>query len=399
MMMSTLSRYVLQQVGRPMLATLLVAILVLLAERMLRVVDLVIGWRGSLLVIFEMLGYLVPHYMGLALPAAFFIGILMVVSRLSREGELDAIMAAGSGLPQLVRPLAAVAVLLVIVNMALVGFLQPYSRFAYRAAAQAVTNASFLTLLREGVFTSLDRTTAMVTRMSDAKDSFEGIFIFTAAENGDEVAITAATGSVTSAGATAPIEISLTRGVQQAVPARVDDRQPPPDSITLRFGAFQTSVTDRRSGQLAPRGENERELTLTELFAARDDPPPHIDPWEIEAELGGRLVRSLSSPLLPLLAVPLAVGRRRTHRSYGLAIGLAVLIAYNQILAAGERLVDNNEIGAALGLWVPFAVFAGLCFWLYVRRAYGVPRHAGESRLDAALDRLGASLRRVATTR
>lgn len=396
-MMSTLSRYVLQQVGRPMLATLLVAMLVLLAERMLRVVDLVIGWRGSLLVIFEMLGYLVPHYMGLALPAAFFIGILMVVARLSREGELDAMMAAGSGLPQLVRPLLGAAVVLVVINVILVGFLQPYSRFAYRAAAQAVTNASFLTLLREGVFTSLDRTTAMVTRMSEDKDSFEGIFIFTAAENGDEVAITAAAGSVASTGATAPIEISLTRGVQQAVPARVDDRGAPPDSVTLRFGAFETSVSDRREGRLAPRGESERELTLTELFAARDEPPPHIDPWEIEAELGGRLVRSLSIPLLPLLAVPLAVGRRRTHRSYGLAIGLAVLIAYNQVLAAGERLVDNNEIAAALGLWLPFALFAALCVWLYLRNAYRVPRHAGESRLDAALDRLGAALRRIVT--
>lgn len=397
-MMSTLSRYVLHQVGHPMLATLLVAMLVLLAERMLRVVDLVIGWRGSLLVIFEMLGYLVPHYMGLALPAAFFIGILMVISRLSREGELDAMMAAGSGLPQLVRPLIAAAVLLVVVNIVLVGFVQPYSRFAYRAAAQAVTNASFMSLLREGVFTSLDRTTAMVSRMSEDQDSFQGIFIFTTAENGDEVAITAAAGSVGSSAGTGPIEISLTRGVQQAVPARTDDRSAPPDSVTLRFGAFETSVTDRREGRLAPRGENERELTLMELFGARGDPPPHIDPWEIEAELGGRLVRSLSIPLLPLLAVPLAVGRRRTHRSYGLAIGLAVLIAYNQILAAGERLVDNNEVGAVLGLWVPFAIFAALCVWLYVRNAYRVPRHAGESRLDAALDRLGAVLRRMSTS-
>lgn len=397
-MMSTLSRYVLQQVGRPMLATLLVAILVLLAERMLRVVDLVIGWRGSLLLIFEMLGYLVPHYMGLALPAAFFIGILMVVSRLSREGELDAMMAAGSGLPQLVRPLLAAALLLVVINIILVGFLQPYSRFAYRAAAQAVTNASFLSLLREGVFTSLGRTTAVVSRMSDDKDRFAGIFIFTAAENGDEVAITAASGSVASSGAMGPIGISLSRGVQQAVPARTDDRQAPPDSVTLRFGAFETSVSDRRNGQLAPRGDSERELTLTELFAARRDPPAHIDPWEIEAELGGRLVRSLSIPLLPLLAVPLAVGRRRTHRSYGLAIGLAVLIAYNQILAAGERLVDNQDVSAALGLWLPFAGFAVLCVSLYLRSAHRVPRHAGESRVDAVLDRLGTVLRRMTTT-
>jgi lipopolysaccharide export system permease protein len=94
----------------------------------------------------------------------------------------------------------------------------------------------------------------------------------------------------------------------------------------------------------------------------------------------------------------LAVGRRRTHRSYGLAIGLAVLIGYNQILAAGERMVDNNDAGPVLGIWSPFAVFAALCVWLYVRKAYRVPRQAGASRLDAALDRVGAALRRVTTS-
>jgi lipopolysaccharide export system permease protein len=84
--MSIYSRYLLAQIARPMITTILVALIALLAERTLRVVDLVVGWRGSLFVVFEMLGYLIPHYMGLALPVAFFLGILLTFSRLSREG-------------------------------------------------------------------------------------------------------------------------------------------------------------------------------------------------------------------------------------------------------------------------------------------------------------------------
>ena len=71
--MSIYSRYLLAQIARPMITTILVALIALLAERTLRVIDLVVGWRGSLLVVFEMLGYLIPHYMGLALPVAFFL--------------------------------------------------------------------------------------------------------------------------------------------------------------------------------------------------------------------------------------------------------------------------------------------------------------------------------------
>ena len=62
----------LAQIARPMVTAILVALIALLAERTLRVIDLVVGWRGSLFVVFEMLGYLIPHYMGLALPVAFF---------------------------------------------------------------------------------------------------------------------------------------------------------------------------------------------------------------------------------------------------------------------------------------------------------------------------------------
>ena len=62
--MSIYSRYLLAQIARPMITTILVALIALLAERTLRVIDLVVGWRGSLFVVFEMLGYLIPHYMG-----------------------------------------------------------------------------------------------------------------------------------------------------------------------------------------------------------------------------------------------------------------------------------------------------------------------------------------------
>ena len=90
-----------------------------------------------------MLGYLIPHYMGLALPVAFFLGILLTFSRLSREGELAAIYASGAGLPQLLRPILLASTALAITVALLVSLLQPYARYAYRAATYALTNASF----------------------------------------------------------------------------------------------------------------------------------------------------------------------------------------------------------------------------------------------------------------
>ena len=171
--MSIYSRYLLAQIARPMITTILVALIALLAERTLRVIDLVVGWRGSLFVVFEMLGYLIPHYMGLALPVAFFLGILLTFSRLSREGELAAMYASGAGLPQLLRPILVAALALAVAVALLVSLLQPYARYAYRAATYALTNASFTTLLQSGLFTTLGDTTYMVEHISDDKSQME----------------------------------------------------------------------------------------------------------------------------------------------------------------------------------------------------------------------------------
>ena len=218
--MSIYSRYLLAQIARPMITAILVALIALLAERTLRVIDLVVGWRGSLFVVFEMLGYLIPHYMGLALPVAFFLGILLTFSRLSREGELAAMNASGAGLPQLLRPILGAALALAVAVAVLVSLLQPYARYAYRAATYALTNASFTTLLQDGLFTTLGDTTYMVDHISEDKSRMTGVFLYQGGEGKDAVTITSVSGEAERAGPTEPILLRLQNGLQQLVPAR-----------------------------------------------------------------------------------------------------------------------------------------------------------------------------------
>ncbi len=395
--MSIYSRYLLAQIARPMITTILVALIALLAERTLRVIDLVVGWRGSLLVVFEMLGYLIPHYMGVALPVAFFLGILLTFSRLGREGELAAMYASGAGLPQLVRPILAAAMVLAVAVALLVSILQPYARYAYRAATYALTNASFTTLLQSGLFTTLGDKTYMVEHLSDDKSLMEKVFLYQGGPGEDGLTITAATGHAERAGPTAPIVLQLQNGLQQLVPAAKPGR-PAGNSqeVVVRFREFETSFANPDDG-FRGRGEDEREMTLLELWMATDDLPPGVDPWEVQAELGGRLVRILSLPVLPLMAIPLAIGRVRSQRSYGLVVGLAVLIAFHQILQLGEALADNNKIPVWLGLWVPFALFALGSAILFVRAATRVPDPRLSYWFDHQLTRLARLLPRRRT--
>jgi lipopolysaccharide export system permease protein len=392
-MLATIDRYILGQVLRPMLAAILITLLALLAERALRVIDLVLGWRGSLTIVFEMMSYLIPHYMVFALPAALFLGIMLGVARMSKEGELDAMRAAGIGLWRMARPLILLSLVVLVLHLILVSHLQPFSRYAYRAAAFAVTNASFQTLLRPGQFITIGKNTYRVERLSPDGEHFEGIFLYSEAEDSGAVTVTAAAGQIENQGAMVPLLLHLENGVQQFVPH-------PPDAVTgeaastppltLRFGSFTSDLSGTEPKPFRPRGEHERELTIPELVGYLRWPegtvPGGIDSWEIEAELSARLVRNVSIAFLPFLALPLALSPRRAKRSYGFLIGVVLVIGYNQVVSTGESLADDGRVSSFVGVWVPFLVYAGLSTAYFVRTARRVPDPGKSSLLGAGID-------------
>ncbi len=83
-MLRIVDRHVLRQVSLPLAGTLVIGLLMLLADRMVRLLDTTLGKKNSFSVVFEMLAYLVPHYLGTAIPAALFLGLLLASARCPR---------------------------------------------------------------------------------------------------------------------------------------------------------------------------------------------------------------------------------------------------------------------------------------------------------------------------
>ena len=83
--MTTLDFYILRRVLKPLGLALLVALLVLLLERVLRLLDFILGSDGPLTIFFEIIAYLVPEYAGLALPMSLLLGIMLGFNQLGRD--------------------------------------------------------------------------------------------------------------------------------------------------------------------------------------------------------------------------------------------------------------------------------------------------------------------------
>jgi len=373
--MITIDLYMFRQILRPLAGALLVALLVLLIERMLRLLDFVLGSNGPLEVVFEILAYLVPHYMALALPISLYLGILLGFNRLSRDGELDAFQSAGIGLARLSRSAFCTAVWVTLIAAVLFSHLKPYGRYAYQSAVFVISNASFQAFLRAGVFTEIEGTTILVEGIYPDGMRFSKVFLFEQKADGKQAVITALDGGVNTASGDKEPLLFLFDGVRlelDAPQAATPDTEPTSMGL-LRFEELRTSLGIDTAKLFRQRGKDEREFTIVELWERRFDPPPGVRSSDMLAEFHGRIVRVLSIPFLPFLAVPLALGRRRSDRSYGIVIGLLILVVYHQVLDLLENMAEAGVIEPSIALWAPFLVFAAGSVLLFRRVSSRIP--------------------------
>lgn len=401
--MRTLDDYILKQTLRPLGLALIIALLLLLLERMLRLLDTVLGSQGSFDVVLKLLTFLVPHYLGLAIPAALFLALFIAFSRMQRDSELDALMSAGYGLHQQLRPALVITFGLTLVGLVMFGYLQPLARYTYRAVLHDLQQGPVNRYLQEGLFIQLKDTTYMVEALDRDRSRFSKVFAYRNEEGGSNSVVTARLAVLEEPERPGdPARLNLYDGVRMDLgvpseaaalgkpdetPDKTPDETPEqtpeeedagPESspaalpVVVGFDRTTAPVELERRTPFRRRGIDERELTLNELWRERDQPPLGLTTRVLMGEFHSRIVRVLSTLLLPLLAISLSLGPRRTQRVSGIVLGLAVLIAYNKVLAVGAQLASFSGFSPWLTLWLPFLVFIGLTGALFMRAAFSV---------------------------
>jgi lipopolysaccharide export system permease protein len=303
-----------------------------------------------------------------ALPAAFFFGVLLTFLRLRQDNELVVLSSVGQGLHRLIAPAMALAVIMTAAAILILGYLNPHARYAYRALKNSVAEASLNAAVREGTFIQADGLTFFA---EGSVASSEGLqlskaFVYEEGSDGASIVTTGTQGLLGQTAEETGTILKLRDGVRAELPAGDGDAR------TLTFSDLSWPVAAGEVEEFRPRGRDQRELTLPELWSAQPTADSQPRAEEITAELNSRLVIIATVPFLPLLAASLAlVGRPRSERRAALFIGLAILIVYYETLSFGEALVKNGMLPSAVGLWLPFLCLAAGTACLYVRASLG----------------------------
>ena len=111
-----IDRYLARTIAIPLLGTLLLAAMLLVLDKMLRLFDFVINAGGPVSVVWRMLANLLPEYFALGIPIGLLLGILLAFRKLALSSELDSLRGIGVGYGRLLRVpyMYAVALLLLL---------------------------------------------------------------------------------------------------------------------------------------------------------------------------------------------------------------------------------------------------------------------------------------------
>ncbi len=414
-MIKAIDRYLLRQILPTIAVILFIAAIILLMERLMRLLDIAVGNGVSTLVVFQMLFYLIPYYIGLALPMALFLGVLLAFRKLSAQSELDAIHSCGIGFSRLIRSALILAFAMTGINLLLSGYIQPHTRYLLNVVMFNVTSGVIEQGIGEGFFMSLPNGyTLRVEQSRGAGRELYGVFAHKQEADGQVITLTAKRGELMTGARNGTIALRLYEGSRS-------EWNPQTQAVsTLQFESQDWPLNLADLIRFRGRGGDERELTLFELLrgyrlnllAGRDgtvtdpNPPPDMPPEQaiapsaIAAEFHFRLVFSLSMLLLPILAAPLGIMTSRASRSFGLVFGLLVLVSYHKILEFSGAYAASTGAPAGPILWTAFGVFT-LCtvylFYRTERQAGAPPVLRMEAHWVAFTDRIVAVFRRKRT--
>jgi lipopolysaccharide export system permease protein len=354
-------RYLARLIFVPLLGTLTLAAMLLLLDKMLRLFDFVVTEGGPVSVVWKMLANLIPEYLALGIPIGLMLGILLAFRRLALSSELDTLLAVGLGYGRLLRVPYMYAIGLMIVNLAIVGFVQPYARYAYEGLRFELRSGALGASIKVGEFTNLGkRMTLRVERSDDQGRHLHGVFVRAESRDGRSLAVTADRGAFLATDDPDTIILRLTEG------RLVHDAPTYRTPRVLSFASHDLPIDLPAIEAFRGRGDGNQELTIPELVRiGRSEKVPERLRDSSRANFHFRMVEVVMMLLLPLLAVALAVPPKRSSSGLGIFLSIVMVVTYHKISQYGEQMGAQGRIDPIIALWVPFALFAALNVWMY----------------------------------
>jgi len=356
-----IDRYLARLIFVPLIGTFILAAMLLLLDRMLKLFDFVVSEGGPVAIVFRMLANLLPEYLGLAIPLGLTLGVLLAFRKLALSSELDSLRGVGLSYGRLLRVPYIYAILLLVLNFWIVGYVQPRAQYSYQSLRYELSSGALGAQIKVGEFTQLGRRmTLRVERSENGGTDLHGVFLYLAQRDGRIVTASASRGTFLATDDPETILLRLTNG--RLVDERANYRIPRVLSFISQDIPIDLPTIERFRG----RGDGTKELTINELWARGHNQAaaPALRNAAM-ANFWFRLVEVFMMLIVPLFSVALAVPPKRSTSGLGIFVAVTFVVTYHKVNQYAESLGARGTVDPLLAVGLPFLLFAGLMVWMY----------------------------------
>lgn len=349
-MFQTIDRYLIRQVLPPFLLALLVFTFLLEIPPVMRTAEPLIAKGVAWGDIARIMLTLLPQALGLTIPMALLIGLLIGLGRLSADRETVALQACGVSIYRLLRPIALLAVAtcaatLYVMVVAIPDANQTFREITYRIITERAEND-----IRPRVFfEDFPNQVLYVRDVPPDGDGWLDVFLADTTQPDRPQIFVARRGELF----LDPVKQLVALVLHDGTVHRANLRTPVPYDVQ-HFGRFVSwldpETVFRREG--LQRGDSE--LTIAELRQQieelrRQGLSPHAQIMRIHTKF--------SIPVACLVFAVIGLGLGVTSRKEGklgsFVLGTGVIFAYYVVMYLGEAMAKARLIPPPLAMWLP----------------------------------------------
>jgi LPS export ABC transporter permease LptF len=357
--MRILQRYVVSQVIKTFLISLIVFTFILLLGNFIRLIDMVErGVAGSLLI--KLFLSFIPYLLVFSIPMAILTSSLLVFGRLSADNEITAMRACGIGFFSIFKSSFILGIILTFICGIVNTVIAPHAHYTMRGLRHEVGEQSPGALLEPGVFINYFEPYQFYIGQKEGNE-FKDVIIYEELPDGRTRFFKGKRGEVTSddqgqvvfkiydvlmeeppkegedtsfTGESKSYIVKMGSGEEDKLPKKLADFTIP--ELTLKLHRFHTMI---RGAQPRLKKDIERRISV------------------VRTEISERLVYTFCALAFIMIGMPLGITAHRGEKSIGAAISLMLVGINYAFIIIVEAFQARPSFCPYILVWMPNAVF------------------------------------------
>lgn len=362
----TLYKYIFNEIWPMFLASLFVSVFIIVATRMLSIMELIVNRGVHAGHVGKMLVYLIPDIVMFALPAVSLMAIVVAFLRLSADSEIISLKSCGVSLYQMLPPVVVLAFLAFLISLSIGIIAVPWGNRSFKDVIFQIAESKADLGIKERIFCEPFNGVVFYVNSYSSRDRvMKDVFVADRRDAKITNTIIAKEGRILSYPKQRIITLHFLNGTISTVEKSLDSAR------SIKFDVYDMNIglKDVMSA-LASRKRAPKEMSVDELIKQI-----HVS-RKGELKYNERMIELLERFSIPLgvflmfiIGVPLGVQIRARGRSAGIGISLVVFLLYYMCLAGMRSICETGNIPPAYGIWIPDVFLLISCICLILRVA------------------------------